>query len=282
MRTIKSIIYTAICFATLVSCDLNQEIEIELPEYTPQITVECYVESGKPFNLLLTKSVGYFDPLVIDPQEYLEQILVNDATVSISAGNDKYELENGVFLDPASFKLNNYGRADALEFDPGTELALEIQLSDGTVLTSETTVLEPFEIDSVSIEFNEIQEDMARCLIFGDDNDPEINYVRRMLHDGSLDSLVIDFVATDEFTEGDRFIFGSDYSFERGDTIINTLIHVNKEYYDFYQSVQGAAFVNGNPFGQPGQIISNIEGDGNPIGIFTCISVDTTFNIVPE
>lgn len=282
MRTIKSIIYIAICFATLVSCDLNQEIEIELPEYTPQITVECYVESGKPFNLLLTKSVGYFDPLVVDPQEYLEQILVNDATVSISAGNDKYELDNGIFLDPVSFKLNNYGRAEALEFDPGTELSLEIQLSDGTVLTSASTVLEPFEIDSVSIEFNEIQEDMARCLIFGDDNDPEINYVRRMLHDGSLDSLVIDFVATDEFTEGDRFIFGSDYSFERGDTIINTLIHINKEYYDFYQSVQGAAFVNGNPFGQPGQIISNIEGEGNPIGIFTCITVDTTFNIVPE
>lgn len=282
MRTIKSIIYTAICFATLVSCDLNQEIEIELPEYTPQITVECYVESGKPFNLLLTKSVGYFDPLVVDPQEYLEQILVNDATVSISAGSDKYELDNGVFLDPVSFKLNNYGRADAVEFDPGTVLDLEIQLSDGTLLSSSTTVLEPLEIDSVSIEFNEIQEDMARCLIFGDDNDPEINYVRRMLHDGSLDSLVIDFVATDEFTEGDRFIFGSDYSFERGDTIINTLIHINKEYYDFYQSVQGAAFVNGNPFGQPGQIISNIEGEGNPIGIFTCITVDTTFNIVPE
>lgn len=282
MRTIKSILYTAICFATIVSCDLNQEIEIELPEYTPQITVECYVESGKPFNLLLTKSVGYFDPLVIDPQEYLEQILVNDATVSISAGNNKYELDNGVFLDPVSFKLNNYGRVDAVEFDPGTELALEIQLADGTVLTSETTVLEPLVIDSVSIEFNEIQEDMARCLIFGDDNDPEINYVRRMLHDGSLDSLVIDFVATDEFTEGDRFIFGSDYSFDRGDTIINTLIHINKEYYDFYQSVQGAAFVNGNPFGQPGQIISNIEGEGNPIGIFTFISVDTTFNIVPE
>ena len=46
--------------------------------------------------------------------------------------------------------------------------------------------------------------------------------------------------------------------------------------------MQGAAFVNGNPFGQPGQLISNIEGEGNPIGIFTSISVDTTFTIVPE
>ena len=44
----------------------------------------------------------------------------------------------------------------------------------------------------------------------------------------------------------------------------------------------GAAFVNGNPFGQPGQLISNIEGEGNPIGIFTSISVDTTFTIIPE
>ncbi len=275
-------IYLFAVLAVLVSCDLNQEIEIELPEYTPQITVECYVQNGKPFNLLLTKSVGYFDPLVLDPQEYLEQILVNDAQVSVVVENETYELVNGAFLDPTSFTLNNYASSELVNFDPGTDLALEVKLADGTVLSANTSIVEPLEIDSISIEFNEVQTDMARCLIFGDDNDPEVNYVRRMLHDGSLDSLVIDFVATDEFTEGDRFVFGSDYSFERGDTVINTLIHINKEYYDFYQSVQGAAFVNGNPFGQPGQLISNIEGEGNPIGIFTSISVDTTFTIVPE
>ena len=275
-------IYLFAVLAVLVSCDLNQEIEIELPEYTPQITVECYVQNGKPFNLLLTKSVGYFDPLVLDPQEYLEQILVNDAQVSVVVENETYELVNGAFLDPTSFTLNNYASSELVNFDPGTDLALEVKLADGTVLSANTSIVEPLEIDSISIEFNEVQTDMARCLIFGDDNDPEVNYVRRMLHDGSLDSLVIDFVATDEFTEGDRFVFGSDYSFERGDTVINTLIHINKEYYDFYQSVQGAAFVNGNPFGQPGQLISNIKGEGNPIGIFTSISVDTTFTIVPE
>jgi len=275
-------IYLFSILAVLVSCDLNQEIEIELPEYTPQITVECYVQNGKPFNLLLTKSIGYFDPLVLDPQEYLEQILVNDAQISIVAENVTYELVNGAFLDPTSFTINNYAGSEPVSFDPGTNLALEIKLADGTILNANTSVVEPIEIDSISIEFNEVQQDMARCLIFGDDIDPEVNYVRRMLHDGSLDSLVIDFVATDEFTEGDRFIFGSDYSFERGDTVINTLIHINKEYYDFYQSVQGAAFVNGNPFGQPGQLISNIEGEGNPIGIFTSISVDTTFTIIPE
>ena len=275
-------IYLFAVLAVLVSCDLNQEIEIELPEYTPQITVECYVQNGKPFNLLLTKSVGYFDPLVLDPQEYLEQILVNDAQVSVVVENETYELVNGAFLDPTSFTLNNYASSELVNFDPGTDLALEVKLADGTVLSANTSIVEPLEIDSISIEFNEVQTDMARCLIFGDDNDPEVNYVRRMLHDGSLDSLVIDFVATDEFTECDRFVFGSDYSFERGDTVINTLIHINKEYYDFYQSVQGAAFVNGNPFGQPGQLISNIEGEGNPIGIFTSISVDTTFTIVPE
>lgn len=275
-------IYLFAILIVLVSCDLNREIEIELPEYTPQITVECYVQNGKPFNLLLTKSVGYFDPLVLDPQDYLEQILVNDAQISIMADNETYELVNGAFLDPTTFTLNNYASSDLVSFDPGTDLALEIKLADGTVLSANTSVVEPIEIDSISIEFNEVQQDMARCLIFGDDNDPEVNYVRRMLHDGSLDSLVIDFVATDEFTEGDRFIFGSDYSFERGDTVINTLIHINKEYYDFYQSVQGAAFVNGNPFGQPGQLISNIEGEGNPIGIFTSISIDTTFTIIPE
>ncbi|MBK7604804.1 MAG: hypothetical protein IPI15_14745 [Saprospiraceae bacterium] len=44
-----------------------------------------------------------------------------------------------------------------------------------------------------------------------------------------------------------------------GDTLIFTLIHVTKEYNDFSSSKSNANSANGNPFGQPGQIKSNVS-----------------------
>ena len=283
MRFFAKYISLFIAGFSLVSCNLNQEIEIDLPEYTPQVVVECYVENGKQMQLLLTESSSYFDAFVLDPVEYIAQILVNDATISINVGGTDYEMENGLFLDPLSLRFNNYSSADIIDVEPGTEMSLDITLADGTKLSAQSTMIAPFEIDSVAVEFSPTQPDNARTLIFGTDTDAEINYFRRMLHKTSRDSVaLIDFVASDEFNNGDEILFGSNYDFERGDTCINTLIHITKDYYDFYQSVQGAAFVNGNPFAQPGQFISNISGDNNPIGVFTSISVDTTFTIIPD
>ena len=57
----------------------------------------------------------------------------------------------------------------------------------------------------------------------------------------------------------------------KGDTIISTLFHIDKAYYDFRESVQNAINSNGNPFGQPGVLKSNIEGG---LGIFTGLTFD--------
>ena len=43
------------------SCDLEREIDVDLPEYQNQLVVEAYLEAGKPYRLLLTESISYFD-----------------------------------------------------------------------------------------------------------------------------------------------------------------------------------------------------------------------------
>ena len=48
--------------ALLMGCNLEQEIELDLPEYDSRPVVECYLEAGKPFSLLLSQSSPYFDP----------------------------------------------------------------------------------------------------------------------------------------------------------------------------------------------------------------------------
>ena len=282
MKNIKQYIIWSLSVLALVSCNLDQEIEIELPEYTPQVVVECYIENGQELRVLLSESVPYFDVIPQDPLEYLGNILLEGATVSISYNGNTYELEEGLVVNPFTLQLNNYSNSEVVDVEPGTVFELDIILADGSVLTSSSSMVVPIPIDSSSIQFNPLQPEFARTLIYGTDPSPEPNYIRRILHKGSLDSLEIDFVTSDDLVDTEIFLFGSDYSFEVGDTIINTMIHINKEYYDFFQSAAGAAFINGNPFGQPGQFISNIKGPGDPIGIFTCMSRETLIEIVEE
>ena len=108
-------------------------------------------------------------------------------------------------------------------------------------------------------------------MYFYDDLEVE-NYYRRLLHKNSLDSIpILDFAANDQFNDEDQIVFGSAFEFEPGDTIINTVMQITPEYYDFLQSLFGAIFSNGNPFAQPGRLLSNIESDvSEPEGIFTC------------
>ena len=75
-------------------------------------------------------------------------------------------------------------------------------------------------------------------------------------------------------------MFGSGYQFSEGDTVINTLFHIEKAYADFLESVDAAIGANGNPFGQPSTIISNLEGDAGAIGIFTGLSYDRVVTII--
>ena len=76
-------IFWAAGISFLASCNLTNDVNIELPAYDQQPVVECYLEPGKPFRLLLTKSYAYFDPLGLD-SSFLEKTLLSNALVTIS------------------------------------------------------------------------------------------------------------------------------------------------------------------------------------------------------
>jgi hypothetical protein len=60
--------------------------------------------------------------------------------------------------------------------------------------------------------------------------------------------------------------------FNKGDSIIVRVFALNRDYYLFLNSVELAKQVNGNPFVQPAQVVSNINGG---FGIFTCLQYVT-------
>jgi hypothetical protein len=272
----KNLIYFyAISFtAFLFSCGgLEKEIDLELPLYESQLVVECYLEPGEPFVLLLTKSAAYFDPIPTEDFEFVEKILEDSAVVVIQHKGITYELPNQIYFNQQTRKLYNYYSPELVPNDLENDFTLKIIAKDGREVTAKTRILPVVPIDSVVVEFNPERDSLARVLTYVSEDPNTDNYYRRMLHVGSLDTIPDqDFTTNDDFVDDGLIIFGSGYDFKEGDIVFNSIFHIDRAYFDFMESVFFAMDANGNPFGQPAAIKSNVEGDA--IGIFTGLSVD--------
>ena len=83
----------------------------------------------------------------------------------------------------------------------------------------------------------------------------------------------------DDVFNGDLVTFNTLFEWLPGDTAIATLYHIEQNWYDFIESSEDAASANGNPFGQPSAIKSNIIGG---TGIFTGFSTTTDTLIISQ
>lgn len=260
-----------------VACNLEKEVSIDLPAYYTEPVVECYLEPGKPYRLLLTRSFGYFESFDLgDPLS----ALITDATVMIRHRDAEIILTPSLYFNPSTRKFANYGSAEIVPHDLDHDFELHIVLADGHRLQARTRLLPPVPIDSVIAQFN--QDSMARVLTYFREDPTQSNFYRRMIHQGSLDTFPLqDFVLTDDFFETDRGVFGTGFDFSRGDTVINTLVHMDRAAYDFMNTLRQSVNANFNPFGQPGLIVSNIQGTRSAIGLFTGLCYDRDTLIIP-
>lgn len=271
--------------ALLTACNLEQEIDIDLPAYDERPVLEAYIEPGERYRLLLTRSAGYFDPLpTLD--NFLESLLLDSAEVSITHDGVTHVLNNSLAFNPETQKIYNYisSSDEIVPFESGLPFELNVTLPSGRTIVAETRLLPRVEIDSVVIEFpetNEPEDTLARALTYFSDDPNTGNHYRRTLHLNSLDSIPQqDFVTDDRLVEDSTIAFGTGFDFAQGDTLITTLYHISEEYATFLESVDGAAAANGNPFGQPSPVISNLEGTANALGVFAGVVRDRRIDIV--
>ena len=255
----------------IVGCNLEQEIEIDLPEYDNQYVVECYLQPNTRYRLLLSRSFPYFAPFSGQDQ-FLDDLLINGAKVTIYQGDKRIRLSSGITFDFNNQKIFNYTSNILIPEDYESTFRLEIVTPLGDSIFGQTRILPPIPIDSIVTELNE--DAAARVLTYFTDIPDQPNYYRRTLHQNSLDSLPLqDFTVDDRFVE-DVFVFGSGYEFAVGDTVINTIHHIDQDYFLFLETYLRAVSSNGNPFGQPSPIVSNLVGTSEVIGIFTGLSFD--------
>ena len=267
--------------ASLAACNLTNDVNIDLPDYERQPVVECYLEPGEPFRLLLSQSYSFFDPFGLD-SSFLQKTLLNDALVTISYNGQTDTLRNQLSFETSPIKIFNYVGLNTVPAAPGVEYQLNIELpNNGGNITGSATMLPLVRIDSVVVDFNPDAafDTLARALTYITDDQSQPNFYRRLLNYGSLDSVPEqDFLVTDRFSQTALIAFGTGYELAEGDTVFNTIFHIQKDYYDYAESVQLAVAGNLNPFSQPSPIKSNVRGTGNPLGIFTCLvyARDTT------
>lgn len=286
MKLLKNILFSAGITFLLASCNLEKEIDLDLPVYVRQPVVECYLEPGQPFNLLLTRSSSYFDPFQPD-STFLQELLIDSADVRIIHQGKTYQLNNGLFFNHLTFKVYNYGHPDLVPFDYDHTFELKITLKDGSTIESTTRILPPVPIDSIVVEFeagNEPGDTMARVLTYLTDDPGKENFFRRQFHHKSLlDSIPEqDFLSNDKLIDNQVLAFGTGFSYPVGDTVYNTIYHLTPEYYDFLKSVFIAGASNGNPFGQPSVIVSSVSGTANPVGIFTGLSYVREMTVISK
>ena len=291
MKWIVNILLILIC----LSCDdFEQVVEIELPPVENQLMVECYLEKGQPYRVLLTETKSYFDDLDACP-------FVRDAVVVIKHGNTVDTLNecfyfndncdpNDIipygfipFLSPDSTRFFNYGSNTLCPSTSSDDFTLEIHHpSTDRFVTATARFKEAKTIDIFETQFND--EDKAYCLMGLVDDPTTTDYFRYTLHKRSLTkrqgqgafSLPVarnpqfDIVLDDKsVTTTNELIVGTNFRYEEGDTLIGTIYTIDKLFHDYLEITRDAIQANGSPFAQPAVVISNITGG---YGIFTALS----------
>ncbi len=263
-------------FLVVWSCAPQKEIEIKLPEYERQLVVECFMEVGKPFRLLLTESVGFY--------EGADTPIVLGAQVIISHGNVHDTLVPGLYLEPEGTKIFNFQSTNVVPEDYATEYSLQVTHPDGRVATGRATVTAKSNMGALLLSYN--ADSMASITMNWPDDGSQKDYYLVSLHKGTifhgdpdLDSpLVFDFTLDDRIGNGENFTIATLFDYRHGDTLISTLYHIDYAYWRYLNSLDDAASSNGNPFAQPGVIHSNITGG---LGILTGFNYDRDTIIVP-
>ena len=255
----------------VAACDMEKDVQIDLPEYTPEPVVECYLQRDQPYRLSLYYSSRYFD----SPQPVT--VPGADVIITHEGQSDTLRYLSRFIdqIDTASQKLINY-QSSRMAPNSSASFALRINTPDGHSITGTTTFLPVVAIDTIEFDRNENGE-YALLTYFKDPGNTPNFYrytITRRTPTGILEQ---DASTDDRYRNGLNSLLRSRYKFKENDTLVVTLYNLEKGYYEFLRTADDADDSNGNPFAQPTRINSMVQGG---LGVFTTLSFDRRTIIV--
>ncbi|MFI5149960.1 MAG: DUF4249 domain-containing protein [Bacteroidia bacterium] len=284
----------------LESCEKN--ISINLPPPPNQVVIEGHIETGQGAFVVVTRNSAYFAPL---DSNAVRNAIISTATVIVSDGIHTDTLPFITDLIPRDNYLYTtyiplyYKKAlPTVIGQPGGTYNLVV-LADGKRFTSTTTMPSPpVNLDSVWFKLQPPSDSLG--FIWGHLKDPAgiQNYYRwyaRRLHKDKRYFATIGSAFNDKFIDGQAFNFAYDRGMEPNsnapddknaeagyfkikDTVVVKFCSIDRATYDFYTSYEVAAASNGNPFGAPSNVKTNIQGGG--LGVWAGFS--TTFDTLVD
>ncbi|MFY8034240.1 MAG: DUF4249 domain-containing protein [Flexibacteraceae bacterium] len=243
----------------MLGCNFQSNVEVELPPYTNKLAVEGYVEPGKPIRVLVTETKSFFDPIGI-PE-------IKDATVIISENGKPDTLKYG--YTTANDKIWNFYTDKIADTTSGNTYTIKVLDAQGRLITATDIMQKKPQIISYNYDINEANF-VSMKIVLAPTREP--SYYRVLYHN---DSIIGDPVQSYLFEDFNRINpktgnieITTPYRWRKGEVCIVRIFRLSKAYYNFLNSVEQAKSINGNPFVQPTQVISNIN---NGFGIFATI-----------
>ncbi len=255
--------------ALMSSCE--KDITVDLPQPEKQLVIEGYITPGAPAYVFISSTDAFFAPV---DAATLISATIKDAIVTIT---------DGIIVDTLLAPLPGLGYlyvSPHLTGEIGKTYFLKVVTQDGKVATSVTHIESPVPLDSVWFEVQQGLDTLGWA--WARVTDPVVPgnsyrwFAKRL---GKDDDFIapLGSVIEDKFFNGLSFNFAYNRGqvpnsnaeddnneeagfFKIGDTIVVKFASITKESFDFWRAAETQASSNGNPFGSPAPLKSNING----------------------
>jgi Domain of unknown function (DUF4249) len=271
-----------VSLVVFVSGCVPEPLDVDgVPVVKPQLVISTQIIPDQSVVVLVTKTFGALDASDdSDPQALLDQIAVDDATVTITGPAGTYTL---LSLDNGA-----YGGL-VIPFEAGEQYELKVNSELLGEVSAVTTVMPRPTFESIKAElyFTGFDDTLAQITYAFEDAPGKNWYMLNVQHierDDLLDDVLnpnsFMKLVNDEGFDGQQYgesfrVFPRDYS--PGDTIAVSLSNISQEYYDFIQLRLDNRFSFVEYLGEPINYPSNVKGGR---GFFNLYVPDIRFFIL--
>lgn len=244
---------------TLLSCMLEDDVDIEFPDVESQIMLECYLCPGKNYELTFMETNKLSEDLILQ--------LKWNADITINSSDDIIPLFNILNIEKETRYVFNYGTPSIVPNKDNGAYYLDVVTESGIKITAQTNIVSPVKISKIQLEDKNIS------VLFIADTDPTQRYYSLLVEgyeDGEY-TKVRDYIDASKTSENE-ITYSVKAGFYKWESIKVKLFHITMDNYHFQMSVNNAIAANMDPFSVPEEIKSNVNGAK---GVFTYFTVDS-------
>lgn len=265
-----------LCLVVFTGCE--KDIDIKLEDANPKLVVEATIENDEYPQVVLTRTVGYFNNLDI---QQLANTFVRNADVFVSDGVLTHKLKEYQFrvtptISFIYYSVDSANLATAFKGQLNKGYSLRIVVN-GETFTA-TTTIPPLRkrIDSIWARPAPAPDTAKRNVLvrvfdppgFGDyvrvftkvNREPFLPPFNSAFDDLFIDGTTYEVQMTKGIQrDGVRNNNEGGSEFNKGDTVTLKLSGIDKATYDFWQTLEYSYRSVGNPFSTPTRVSSNVS-----------------------